>query len=375
VQAALLNSTFIQGFELDDWHSRAPIHLNAIVIPSLFAAIEHILSKESNAHFSGKDFLVSALAGFETGPRVGNGLYGGHVLTMGWHSGAIFGPSAAAAAVVKLLKLPSESVEDALGIACTQACGLMSAQYESEVKRMQHGFAARNGLFAALLARKGYIGIKKVYERPYGGFLATFNRGSGKEPPYLENEISANLGTEWMVLEDRVKAYAAMAGTHATVDCIKGLQEEYPEKMADLTKVASIRIEMAEVAYHHGGWEAARPIRPTGAQMSAAYVGATQMVDKQVLAYQFRPDQIDRDEVWDLVSKSVCVHNTDFDKFRQRVTVTFDDGASIQHQVEFPRGVKPFLSNEEVVEKWRGLVKGLIDEERRDKIEKLVLES
>lgn len=61
------------------------------------------------------------------------------MLTSGWHSGAIFGPSASSAAVSKLLKLPANLIEDAVGIACTQACGLMSAQFEGEVKRAHHG--------------------------------------------------------------------------------------------------------------------------------------------------------------------------------------------------------------------------------------------
>jgi hypothetical protein len=48
----------------------------------------------------------------------------------------------------------------------------MSAMYESMVTRMQHGFASRNGLTAAALAASGYVGIKRVFERPYGGWLA-----------------------------------------------------------------------------------------------------------------------------------------------------------------------------------------------------------
>lgn len=82
------------------------------------------------------------------------------MLTQGWHTGAVFGPSASAAAVCKALRLPVDLIEDALGTACTQACGLMSAQFESMVKRMQHGFAARNGLFAAMMTAGGYTGIK-----------------------------------------------------------------------------------------------------------------------------------------------------------------------------------------------------------------------
>lgn len=54
----------------------------------------------------------------------------------------------------------------------------MAAQYEGMIKRVQHAFAARNGLFGALIARTGYVGIKKVFERTYGGFLAQFSLGS-----------------------------------------------------------------------------------------------------------------------------------------------------------------------------------------------------
>jgi aconitate decarboxylase len=85
-------------------------------------------------------------------------------------------------------------MEDALGIACTQACGLMSAQFESEVKRMHHGFAARNGFLAAFLAKGEYVGIKKVLERSYGGYLAMFGQGSCKEPPYLVDEVTKSFG-------------------------------------------------------------------------------------------------------------------------------------------------------------------------------------
>lgn len=151
VQAALINSTFIQSFELDDWHMNAPLHSNAIIIPALFAAAQHTTtsSKVTSSPISGANLLLSTIVGYETGPRVGLALHGSNMLSTGWHSGAVFGPPAAAAAVSKMLEFEPGMIEDALGISCTQAGGLMSAQFESMVKRMQHGFAARNGLFAA----------------------------------------------------------------------------------------------------------------------------------------------------------------------------------------------------------------------------------
>ena len=296
------------------------------------------------------------------------------MLTRGWHSGAVFGPSAAAAAVSKLLGLPEAQVEDALGIACTQACGLMSAQYESEVKRMQHGFAARNGLFAALMAKAGYIGIKKVYEQPYGGFLATFSQGSGKTPLYLEEELTNGLGEEWAMQGVRVKPYAAMAGTHCTIDAIRKLQNDYPEEMKDWKNITSITYEMAEAAFHHGGWVITRPTTATGAQMSNSFVGATQIVDREVLPAQFRHDQLKRDEIWDLVNKTTCVNAEELKKsWMQRATVTWADGKKLVGEAAAPRGVSPPLENEEVKEKFESLANNVVETGRVARIEELLL--
>jgi len=44
--AALLNGTFIQGFELDDYHAQAPLHSAAVVIPALLACAEKRPGKE-----------------------------------------------------------------------------------------------------------------------------------------------------------------------------------------------------------------------------------------------------------------------------------------------------------------------------------------
>jgi aconitate decarboxylase len=379
LSAALINSTFIQGFELDDWHSEAPLHSNSIILPALFAATEHLYKlqgdeTQAKTKIDGKNFLLAYLLGLEVGPRVGNALYGADMLTRGWHSGAVFGPAVSSIATCKMLGLSAGTMEDALGIACTQACGLMSAQFESEVKRMQHGFAARNGLLAALLARGGYVGIKKVLEREYGGYLAMFGQGSGKDPLYKVDEVTKGFGEKWQTWGVRVKPYSAMAGTHATVDCVRKLQAEHPEKMKQLGDIESIRLEMGEAAFHHGGWKAERPLTSTGAQMSNAYVAATQLVDGQVLPAQFRQDKLESDEVWSLVSKTSCEYSKGFDTMSaQRATITFKDKSTVTAMVNGAKGVDPALTNEEIVEKWRLLTKGVIDDERMERIETLCL--
>src|SRR6202034_240988 len=168
--AAMLNSSFIQVFELDDYPPLAPLHSNSIILPAMLAAAPRI------GRVSGESFLLGAILGYETGPRVGQALGGLDMLSRGWHSGVVFGTIPAAAAAGTLYGLDAAGFEDAFGMAATQSCGLMSAMYESMVKRMQHGFASRNGLTAAALAAAGYVGIKRVFERPYGGWLAVFGK-------------------------------------------------------------------------------------------------------------------------------------------------------------------------------------------------------
>jgi aconitate decarboxylase len=150
----------------------APLHSNALVLPALLACAEEI------GHVSGEQFLLGAIAGYEVGPRVGLALHGIEMLSRGWHSGSVFGTHAVAATSGVLLGLDPARFEDALGLAGTQSCGLMAAQFESMCKRMHHGLSSRNGLYSALLAAGGYTGIKRVFERDYGGFLSVFGEGA-----------------------------------------------------------------------------------------------------------------------------------------------------------------------------------------------------
>ncbi|KAL3471499.1 hypothetical protein BJX99DRAFT_266723 [Aspergillus californicus] len=335
--AALLNSTQIQGFEIDDWHSRAPLHSNAIVLPVLFAAAAN--GKAKGTTTTGKSLLLATIAGYETGPRVGLCLHGSDMLSRGWHSGVVFGHAAAAAAAGKLLNLQTSEIEDAIGISCTQACGLMSAQFSSDAKRMQHGFAARNGLFGALLAAGGYTGIKNVFDEPYGGFLTMFSQGSDNDPQFLEQEL-----------------------------------QEHPNKLRDLSTISKITFDMSESAHKHGGWLARRPLTATGAQMSCAYVAAVQLIDGEVQPQQFHDDALDRDAIWELVEKTECRQTDEFNAiFSQRATIAFKDGTEITKQLNASKGVDPALSNEEIVGKYRRFTKGLISDERQEAIEEAVL--
>src|ERR1700734_561018 len=363
--AAMLNSSFIQGFELDDYHPLAPLHSNSIILPAMLAAAPRI------GRVSGQSFLLGAILGYETGPRVGQALGGLDMLSRGWHSGVVFGPIPAAAAAGTLYGLDAAGFEDAFGMAATQSCGLMSAMFESMVKRMQHGFASRNGLTAAALAAAGYVGIKRVFERPYGGWLAVFGEGHRTYP----EDIYKGLGVLWETERIAVKAYSCMGLLHAAIDAALELRSK-----VDLSQIQRIDIDMGEAAYSHGGWKAERPLQVIGAQMNVAYAVAVALLDGDVLIDQFRQDRINRDDVWALIDKTLTHHEKAYDhlpideQLTTQVRLTLTDGSTRTAKVVHPRGTGDRnLTNADIRDKYAKLTHRIIAADRQAAIEKAVL--
>jgi aconitate decarboxylase len=365
--AAMLNSSFIQGFELDDYHPLAPLHSNSLVIPAMLAAAPHV------SRVSGARFLLGAILGYETGPRVGQALGGLEMISRGWHSGVVFGTLSAAASAGALYRLDAAGFEDALGMAATQSCGLMSAQFESMVKRMQHGFASRNGLTAAALAASGYVGIKRVFEREYGGWLSVF--GEGHHPD--ADQIYAGLGTVWESDRIAVKAYAAMGLLHAAIGA--ALQVRSDDKV-QADQIEQIDIDMPAAAYGHGGWQAVRPLEPIGAQMNVAYAVAVALLDGEVLIDQFSEKRINSDDVWNIIDRTKTHHEKAYDelpvneRLTTRVRVTLKDGSTRDKTVAHPRGTgERVLTNADIVAKYRSLTRSVIPADRQVAIERTVL--
>lgn len=364
--AALLNSTFIQGFELDDFHPLAPLHSASLIVPALLATATHL-----DRPVSGRELLLAAIVGFETGPRIGHALGGAEMLSRGWHSGPIFGGIATALACGKLRGLNGEQLEDAVGFAATQSAGLMSAQYEAMGKRMQHGFAARNGFYSAALAQSGYTGIDQVLERPYGGFLSVY--GEGHQPDAAA--ITRGLGDDWETTAIMVKSWAVMGGLHGVVEAARILRNRLNGRMID-----RIDIRVGDVVYHHGWWQPQRPLTAIGAQMNIGYVAAVTLLDGVALPQQFTADRLDADDVWQLLDRTHVELDTDIDelppteRLQTHLMLTFTDGSTETASVIAPHGnPRDPVTNDEVVDKFHDLAGPVMPADRAAAIQRGVL--
>jgi 2-methylcitrate dehydratase PrpD len=362
--AAVLNGTFIQGFELDDFHPIAPLHSCSLVLPALLSTGASVQKTR------GADLLLAAIVGFEVGPRVGYTLNGAQMLDRGWHSGSVFGTHSAAMASGKLRGLSPARLEDALGLAGTQSSGLMAAQFEAMSKRMHHGLAARNGLYAAGLAAHGYTGIKRVFEREYGGFLSVFGEGHHPHPEAL----TSDLGRRWETSTIMVKSYAAMGGLHGAIDAARRLRPS-----VDRNRIAHIDITVGTTIYKHGWWVTERPLAPIGAQMHLGYATAAALLDGNVLPEQFTPARLDADDIWRLIERTDVHLDEALDsapiteRYRTDVTVTTDDGAKHHARIDQPHGAPADpVTNEELVAKFHALTDRVTTRERATAIEKAV---
>jgi 2-methylcitrate dehydratase PrpD len=364
--AAVLNGTFIQGFELDDFHPLAPLHSCSLLIPALLST-----ATVRDATTTGAEVLLGAVAGFEVGPRVGYTLHGSQMLDRGWHSGPVFGTHSAAMASGKLRGLTPAQLEDALGLAGTQSAGLMAAQYEAMSKRMHHGLAARNGFYAAGLAAAGYTGIKRVFEREYGGYLSVFGEGHNPDASLLTGQ----LGERWETTVIMVKSYAAMGGLHGAIDAARKLRETVAPE--DISKVD---ITVGETVYKHGWWTPERPLTSIGAQMNIGYATAAALLDGNVLPDQFTPARLDADDIWSLIDVT-SVHLDESlaqapitERFRTDVSVTTRDGEVHHVRVVAPHGApNDPVTNDELVAKFHALADRVTNRGRAEAIERAVV--
>ena len=345
--AALVNGTQVQGFELDDVHLLGILHTGSVVLPALIAIAE------TRPGMSGKEFMTAAVAGYEIGPRVGICMGNEHI-AQGWHSGATVGVFAAAAGAARGLKLDAGRTVHALGIAGTQASGLMAAQFGSMVKRMHAGRAAQSGLYGAELADAGFTGIVNVFESEYGGFCTTFSRSTDR---FQLDALTGDLGLVWQTMGVRLKFYSCAGSTHTTLDALRELRAGRAFRAGDVEKIV-VHTSRGTVDHVGGKYQ---PQGLTSAQLNLSYCVATLLLEGACFVDQFTEDKLaDRARVA-LATRVEARHDPQITargpQFRQmvRVEVELRDGTRLERTVEVSRHKSSFGSESEVVAKFENL--------------------
>ena len=211
--AALVNGASSHVVEQDDVHNGAVFHPATVVFPAVLAAAQHTGA-------SGRDVVVAAVVGYETGIRIGAFLGRSHYRV--FHTTGTAGTLAAAAGVAHVLGTDAPTMLHALGSAGTQAAGLWEFLRDAaDSKQLHTAKAAADGLLAAYIARDGFTGAKRILEGEQG-------MAAGMSTDADPRKLTIGLGERWTILETSFKFHASCRHTHPAADALlKAMQEQH----------------------------------------------------------------------------------------------------------------------------------------------------
>lgn len=165
--AALINGTFGHAFDMDDDHRYGTQHSSVVVFPAILALAEKYKK-------SGKDVITAFAYGSEITIRLGEA-FEGQTYYQGFHPTGTCGVFGATGGAAKLLDLDAEKITYALGLAGSQAAGLLEWKAQGTwSKRYQAGHPSMCGVISALMAKNGYTAPTTVWDGQ-DGFLRAYS--------------------------------------------------------------------------------------------------------------------------------------------------------------------------------------------------------
>jgi 2-methylcitrate dehydratase PrpD len=361
-QAVLANSTAGHAFEMDDIHKDSVLHPNSLTVPIALGY------GETEPQMSGRELMTAIIAGYEIGARVGNAATT-QLFLNGFHPQGTSGAFAAAATAGRLHGLTPEQMQHAFGTAGSFAAGLMAAQEGAMVKRLHAGRAAQSGVYAALLARRGFTGITDVLEAPYGGFLSSLSR-----EPNIER-LTFGLGEVWETAQVGFKMYPCVTSIHTSLDALQALIREHCLTASD---IAGIEVGVGHMTYVHTAWTY-KPAGITAAQMNMFFGLSTMAQNGAVTASDYVENRLADPSLMDFMGRIAVFEDADINaagpsaRHACRMTVTTRSGEKLRKDVYDRHGSPENPVDQAALQaKFRVSVQGRLPDPQADQVSKLV---
>lgn len=349
--ATFVNGLLIRYLDYNDTYlSLEPAHPSDNLAP--------VMAVGEQVGATGKDLITAAVLAYEIQCR----LCDAASLRKHGFDHVTYGALSSAAAAGKLMGLDAVRITHALGMAGVANTALRQTRAGelSMWKGCAFANAARNGVFAALLAAEGMTGPAPIFEGEVGimklltGPFELTTLGGGHVP--------------FMLTKTYIKFWPAEYHSQSAIDAALQLRPE----VGDIRAVSAIDIHTFDAAVDIIGKdpEKWRPKTRETADHSLPYCTAVALADGDVTLAQFDPKRFSDPALLDLVAK-VKVHRDAALSARypngipNRVTVTRTDGRKFVREVEFPRGhAHNPMTDAEVEHKFRTLVEPRYGKER-----------
>jgi 2-methylcitrate dehydratase PrpD len=312
---AFVNAISANLLDFDDTHPETIIHPAAPVAAPVFALAEA-------RKLSGREVLAAFILGVEVECRIGNAVSPRHY-ARGWHITSTCGIFGAAAASAKLLGLSVDGVANAIGIAASQSAGNVE-NLPTAAKNVSVGNAARNGLFAALLAQQGYEAAPHAIEGPLG-----WARAMGDDPDL--GRLFGGLGDTWEISKNTYKPYPAGIVFHAVIDACFSLRG----RIGPIDRIESVTVQGSALLLARGD----RPVRnERDARVSIHHCVACGLLIGAAGVSQFARETVIRPDIAKFREKVRAELDGSMPDGAARVSIRLASGEAVTETVLSPRG-------------------------------------
>lgn len=299
VAAGLANGTLVHALDFDDTHAGGLVHSTSVVLPAAFAVGEQVGA-------TGREILDAAVVGYEVACRVAaaapNGFHSG-----GLHATMVAGVFSSAAIAARLMKLDVDTCVNALGLAGSQAGGLLAfLATGASTKQLHPGFASQAGIQAARLAAAGATGPDTVFDGPHGVYEALAPAALAKgivDRSVLTRGLGSVNPDDWETTRIGIKPWPTCQLAHVTM---AAAQLALATAGVDATQVAGVHAKVhpdSAAVVCATDRDLARPASGYAAKFSLPWSVAAILVDGHVGVETYAESNLSRTEISDLAAR------------------------------------------------------------------------
>jgi len=349
VNATLINSLMVRALDFNDIYWKDDPSHPSDIIPAAWAVGELV-----NTNM--KDVIVAIVLAYEFEQRLCLFAKPG-VRERKWHHATLtqfVSPIVAG----KLLGLTVDEMVHAIGISgChNHTIGCPTAGKLTMMKNTVDPMAVQSGVFAALMAQKGFSGTEKVFEGKEG-FMDTFIGWNAKDeslkPTDMEGRdgvsswswdidaLVGGLGDSYKIMECSMKAFPTEALTHTHLSCVLNAMIGNNLEYSDIKEVKVTCFAQAyDILFDPTKY---RPESRETADHSLPYCMAVAMVDKKITTDSFSDEKLNDPRIYEVIDKIIGEPSQEFEKMfpakqPSRVVVTTNDGKMFEEYLEYPKG-------------------------------------
>jgi len=338
--AIFLNSTFAHMLDFDDSSRKTISHPSATMVPLILA-----LSK--NNKISGKDAIVSYVAGFEVQYYLSLPINPSHY-ELGWHTTSTLGTFGSAAVCGKLLNLDKSQIRNSLNIAASMASGTHE-NFGTETKPIHSGHAAMCGYNASSLAKNGLTASPSAITGSKGFFQLYSNKNDNYKSIEVQNNI---LGIEHDELE--FKKYPCCFASHTSIEAIFDIISEID---FDYTDIKCVEIKASK--RHLDVLVDEYPKSSSEARFSISYIVSKAILTNNIGLETFEEDSLNDEKTKQLAEKVILKEDTslNYNDFDTCVKITLKRNKVYKKEmVNRPGTPEDPLSNEDILNKLESCV-------------------